>query len=230
MSPKAESQPFLYSDDPTPKESPEIADHSFLAPQRQKRLVTHFGVAVGTSLLWILVLFFCNATPASPYTTPPASQQDITPPPTRHNITSGARLLQCGSTPQEAQSNGCRYDILLNNWVPAPCYDQEWVDEYADDVSWAAYADAGMKERLNVDQMSEVDHYYTSTRDHVNHCAMMWKKQFYVLYEGRKAFDTVIASPGHTDHCATYLMESAEAKYTEPTMVQMGFAGCWVRD
>lgn len=226
MPEKTESQPFLYSDDPTPREPPNVEDGPFLAPQRQHRLVTHFGVAVGTSLLWILVLFFCRATSTPSRTTP--TTNDMTAP--RHNITTGARLLQCGSTPQEARANNCKYDILLNNWVPAPCFDQEWIDEYTDDLSWGAYADENMTQKLSVEEMSEVDHYYTSIRDHVNHCAIMWKKQFWVLYEGRSAFDTVISSPGHTEHCALYLMESAEANFTEPTKTQMGFAGCWVRD
>ena len=43
----------------------------------------------------------------------------------RHNVTTNARLIKCGETPQEAVENNCTYDILLNAWVPEPCFEQE---------------------------------------------------------------------------------------------------------
>jgi hypothetical protein len=150
----------------------------------------------------------------------------------RHNVTSNARLLTCGSTAQEAREKGCQYDILLNNWVPAPCYEDEFILEYTDDESWGAYSSASMNAstKLTPLEMSEAEFYWTSVRDHINHCAMMWKKQFWVLYEEKRAVDTIVANPGHTDHCAQYLMDVVESETTEATKVDRGFAGCWVRE
>ena len=73
--------------------------------------------------------------------------------------------------------------------------------------------------------------YYTSKRDHVNHCATMWKKQFWVLFEERAFMDSFIASPGHTDHCASYLADAGtgDMDVEGSTLVDVGFAGCWVR-
>ncbi|KAH6654279.1 hypothetical protein BKA67DRAFT_274181 [Truncatella angustata] len=220
-----ESQPFLYSDDPTVTESKDTLGQPFRRAGRRHIILTSFGVAVGTSLLWVIVLLLCRTKP-----TPTDSPSSNHTAPSRYNITTGAHLLSCGKTAREARSQGCRYDILLNNWVPAPCYDQEWIDEYTEDLSWGAYADISMTVKLSVEEMSERDFYYTSIRDHINHCAIMWKKQFWVLYEKRNAFDTVIANPGHTEHCAQYLMDVGDANYTEPTKTHMGFAGCWVRE
>ncbi|KAK6077860.1 hypothetical protein SCUP515_04698 [Seiridium cupressi] len=227
MAPENESQPFLYSDDPTVRESKGAPEQPFLHAQRWNRILTNFGVAIGTSFLWILVLLFCRSTVLTPATSNSSASQDNRL--ARHNITTNAHLLTCGNSTQEARDRGCKYDILLNNWVPAPCYDQEWIDEYAEDLSWGAYADVNMTQKLTVDEMSERDFYYTSIRDHINHCAIMWKKQFWVLYEDRGVFDTVMANPGHTEHCAQYLMDATDANFTEPTMTQMGFAGCWTR-
>lgn len=56
-----------------------------------------------------------------------------------HNVTSGAKLLSCGNSTVEALAAGCQYDTLLNAWVPARCLDREWIEEYQDDGSWAAF-------------------------------------------------------------------------------------------
>lgn len=56
-----------------------------------------------------------------------------------HNVTSGARLISCGNSTAKALAGGCEYDTLLNAWVPGECFDQEWVEEYEDDGSWAAF-------------------------------------------------------------------------------------------
>lgn len=160
------------------------------------------------------------------------------PSPRPLNVTSHAHLLTCGASVAEARAQGCEYDILLNNWVPAPCYAREFVDDYADENGysdargWGAYADEALTRPLALREMAEAPYYWTSLRDHVTHCAVLWKKQFATLFEfeGRGVVDTVLASPGHTDHCAQFLMDFGWRNWTGPTKTEMGFAGCWVRD
>ncbi|KIW03632.1 uncharacterized protein PV09_05384 [Verruconis gallopava] len=193
-----------------------------LANAQRKRLISHGLVFLATSLLWLAIWLYSSSLPFG------GSRPDVN---IQHNITSNAKLLECGSSPREARALGCKYDILLNHWVPEPCYDEEFIQEYADDQSWAAYIDEDLTQRIySIHEMSEKDYYFTSFRDHVNHCAVIWKKQFWVLYEERKSFDTMIASPEHTDHCALYLSEAVNTNSTEATRVTVGYAGCWIRD
>lgn len=219
-----ESQPFLskYSDDPT---EPELPHHYQLALSRRTRIISHTLVFLLTSLLWLLIITLL---------THPAkiiwSTTNTTPGEPNYNITSNARLQTCGNTTTSALSAGCKYDVLLNNWIPSPCYDDEFIQEYTDDESWGAYADANLTIQLSPQEMSESEYYYTSVRDHINHCAILWKKQFFALYEERRAIDTIVASAGHTDHCAQYLMDVEESNVKEATRVERGFAGCWIRD
>lgn len=225
MAPKSneqEDQPFLsYSDDPTIEETKSNGQF-YHTEGRRNRLLSHILVFVITSLLWILVLYAISH-PSKHWNS--ASKMGG-----RHNVTSNAKLITCGNSTQEARALGCKYDILLNNWVPEPCVDQDFIDEYTDDGSWASFADEEMTQQItSIDELSEMDFYYTSVRDHVNHCAVMWKKQFAELFDERPAFDTVIASTGHTDHCASYLMGATGRNQTEPTKVFRGFAGCWIR-
>ncbi|KAL1866490.1 hypothetical protein Daus18300_006725 [Diaporthe australafricana] len=222
-------QPFLdeYADDPEKEE----ARRYVRVQTRRGNILPYLFVAIITSLLWsVVILFFVDIPRAS---TAAAEQKEPSSGSTgRYNITTNAHKLTCGNSIPEAKTLGCKYDLLLNNWVPEPCYDKEWLDEYKEDDSWGGYADEAMTQRLSVEEMSERDHYWTSLRDHVNHCAMMWRKQFWALYEERKAFDTVISSPGHTDHCSQFLIDVTDNSrdWSHPTKTSMGFAGCWVRD
>lgn len=94
-----------------------------------------------------------------------------------------------------------------------------------------AYASSvNLTQRLLQDDMGERDHYYTSIRDHVNHCAWLWRKQFWTLFEDRKVFDGVIVNTYHTEHCAQFLSELMTMDRTEPTLVRVGYSGCWIKN
>ncbi|GKT52166.1 uncharacterized protein ColSpa_12347 [Colletotrichum spaethianum] len=230
MSSTPEYQPFLkYSDDPTAEEPTSPKRHA----SRRNTFLSHVFVLVGTSLLWLVIFFLVYPSSTTTTSTQVAASSGL--PEThvageRHNVTSGRKKISCGSTTQEARANGCKYDILLNHWVPALCFDKESVDEYQEDGSWGAFADMNMTQRLTVDEMSERDFYWTSIRDHINHCAIMWRRQFYAFYDERAAIDSIITSPGHTEHCSQYLMDVVDAKWKEPTKTMRGFAGCWIRE
>lgn len=151
-----------------------------------------------------------------------------------HNITSHARRVHCGGSTVEAKQRGCKYDILLNDWVPSECWDPSTIAEYQDDDSWRAYRDENLTDIVStVDEMSEMEFYYTSTRDHINHCSMLWRKQFNSFYYENATFDTVIADPMHTEHCTQYLIDMGhriKEWATEPVRTEPGWSGCWIRD
>ncbi|KAF9879184.1 hypothetical protein CkaCkLH20_03417 [Colletotrichum karsti] len=230
-----------------------------LKTSRTRRYLRDFLVFLATSLVWVLAFSFLpgpqaptdSPSPAMP--TPPPSMsspskglpsplpqvgQDgkagsTVPGPDfialTHNVTSGAQLVSCGNSTQEAKKNGCWYDTLLNHWVPAPCYDREFEQEYMDDDTWHAYADVNLTQRLTREEMGDHDSYYTSIEDHVNHCSMLWKKQFWTLFEERRTFDAVIVNNYHTEHCADFLKDIYGSNRTEPTFVKVAYSACWVR-
>ncbi|KAK8100771.1 hypothetical protein PG999_011145 [Apiospora kogelbergensis] len=228
-------QPFLkyegFTDDPilveaSPRTQPRQPGPP-RAPYCQYRMLSihvasHIMVIIMTSLFWVLVV---PGLPASD------DQQQH-----RVNITTGAKYLTCGNSTKEAKSRSCRFDVLLNNWVPAPCYDVDFIAEYEEDGSSSAYRDAALTQRIELggEALGALEFYYTSRRDHVNHCAVMWRKQFANLFERRAAFDSVIADPFHTEHCSQYLLDAPgmamKGGEVESTKTFVGFAGCWVRD
>lgn len=221
-----EQQPFLqYSDDSSSvdeQESGRPARRHGKAPW-WSMLLSHFLVFLLTSSLWVLISF--TVAPSS------TNSKSVNTTEEPRNVTSNAWALDCGDSVEEARDLGCKYDVLLNHWVPAPCVDEDFVKEYQDDGSWAAYFDEAMtRQIMTIDEMSELDIYYTSVRDHVNHCAMVWKKQFYILFEERTTFDSVVVTPYHTDHCAQYLSDVSYRDLNSSTRVEVGFAGCWIKE
>lgn len=86
-------------------------------------ILSYSIVFVATSFLWMLIVFTFTPDASSHYRTPTKPDAKI------HNITSDMHLLTCGPnrSNEEARSRGCKYDVLLNGWVPEPCYDPEFV-------------------------------------------------------------------------------------------------------
>lgn len=288
--PAGDRRPFLsYSDDPVrsaadvEETSSPFAHESVPSKQKCHRLARDLLVFLLASLLWLAAIFLFlprpTLSPSSSSSSPTTAAATTGSEKQKgaamsggvgggdfrtHNITSDARWVSCGNSPAEAQGKGCRYDALLNHWVPAPCVDQEWIDEYQDDDSWAAFAEyvpppptipplqtprenafwiallfasltwerdsVNLTQRLSPEDMGRRDHYYTSIRDHINHCAVLWRKQFWTLFEERRVFDGVIVNTYHTEHCASFLSDLVTMNRTEPTLVRVGFSGCWVRE
>jgi hypothetical protein len=132
-----------------------------------RRVVRDISVCLATSLVWVLILWVVthdssptrssgsSSAPCSMSSSPAGDDAPSHQMPSQgsssvitgedtaryHNITSGATYISCGTSAEEARSEGCTYDTLLNAWVPAQCLDQEWIDEYQDDASWTAFAE-----------------------------------------------------------------------------------------
>jgi hypothetical protein len=188
-------------------------------------LVSHCLVFIVTSLLWGCYLLLIPTRSFSPQILDHSEYNSTLIP--------GANYYHCGNSTEAAKAKGCQYDILNNHWVPAQCMDQDAIREYQSDGSWLGYADANRTEPLSIDAMSEMPVYYTNERDHIVHCAMLWRKQFRAFFEGRKYLDSIIVDEEHTIHCSKYLIEMSEwgPDFTQiPIKVFVGYAGCHVKD
>lgn len=73
--------------------------------------------------------------------------------------------------------------------------------------------------------------YYTNMRDHIVHCAVLWKRQFTAWKEGWRYLDGVLVDERHTMHCADFLVQMTD-KGTNfrqvPISVTVGHEGCHV--
>ncbi|KAF2651279.1 hypothetical protein K491DRAFT_781990 [Lophiostoma macrostomum CBS 122681] len=151
----------------------------------------------------------------------------------RANVTEGSKLLVCGRSTAEAKEMGCTYDVLANNWVPTTCVDHDAIQEYQADGSWFPYLDEDRTQSLDVSALGDREFYYTSARDHIVHCAMLWKKQFRAFFYQREKLDTILTDSHHTFHCADYLINMTDWGtdfWNMPIKVFPGVSACWVRE
>ncbi|PON27834.1 hypothetical protein TGAM01_v203601 [Trichoderma gamsii] len=185
-------------------------------------------VFIATSIFWMIVLLVSHVDPDK------ASSRTHRKLPYEYGtFTDRSRLVTCGSSIEDAIDGKCYYDILSNHWMPSPCMDQASVEEYQKDGSWFGFADENRTQMLTVMEMSELEFYYTSERDHIVHCAMLWRKQFRAFAEERPNIDTLIASKEHTDHCSQFLINMTDRGpdyWNMPIKTHVGFGGCWIKE
>ncbi|EAA65340.1 hypothetical protein AN0021.2 [Aspergillus nidulans FGSC A4] len=182
---------------------------------------SHLLVFALTSLLWFAIILFDRLSSSYISQLPVQHSKQMTNNETAFvppiPILANSMTTHCGTSVAAAKARGCRYDILSKVWTPSRCFDQASIAEYQawdeDGRSWLAYADAEHTQPLGIDETGSIagGTYYTTEHDHIVHCAMLWKKQFRALSEGRRELDALIVDPHHTDHCVKYLVQMTEA-------------------
>ncbi len=98
--------------------------------------------------------------------------------------------------------------------------------------TWIGYTDMNWTDVIPTTKaMGESGVYWTNQRDHIVHCAMLWKKQWRAFTENRRYWDAIIASEEHVMHCSKFLMEMSEPNggfdwREKPMTVEVGYSGC----
>ena len=195
--------------------------------------LSHCLIFVGTSIIWLLILLMAIRQPPSSFISHHNMQPDIRH---RSNLVTNTTFLTCGFSPMEARSLGCQYDILSNHWMPSSCIDEVSIKDYQSDGSWMGYSDENRTQMIDIDTMSNMTFYYTSVRDHIVHCAKLWKKQFRLFFDEGYNLDSVIVDRHHSMHCAEYLVNMTDAAsagvdyWHKSIQVFVGYSGCYVRN
>ena len=101
--------------------------------------------------------------------------------------TSDGRLLTCGDTLEEAERNGCKFDIMTFAWTPPACYDEEMAQGALDDYSelapykatgtWPWWRFENHTEPLaqTPDDIQKFDPIFTNNHYHRAHCLYLWR-------------------------------------------------------
>ncbi|KAK4158406.1 hypothetical protein C8A00DRAFT_28686 [Chaetomidium leptoderma] len=146
----------------------------------------------------------------------------------------------CGSSPTEAQSRGCRFDILSFAWQTPECYDGELMQDFIhydnNNNTWQFYAHPNRTDVV-VDLATALEGQrtlYVDWKYHITHCTFMWR-QMHRAYALRGYIDGHLDSYEHTLHCQWVLTERdtplgmvnvvAELKYPECRRIVIGRGG-----
>lgn len=157
-------------------------------------------------------------------------------PPTRNGTdsTTGLPLSwyngDCGNSPQDAKSRGCRYSIALHAWLPESCLtdaDAEDAKEMYDNRDdW--YYQAAANQNMTLEELSQGDYeWFTTTLDwHVAHCMYVWKRLHRVVLDPSQELDSYTASEHHTNHCVKMVAGGYDMDDVTSTKVFVKYPRC----
>lgn len=171
------------------------------------------------SQLWELMMYFLLATFSVVimclifFTTP---SYDVA----IDNISLRSNILvsPCGSSPSEARSRGCHFDIISFAWFPEECYDSELSDEFDHFTEWKWWLDPNATHPIShAEAMTgEYTGLYVNWEYHLRHCTAMWKKLHRaVLGKGKVVINSYIRPIEHTEHCEKMLLKPRGISFKE---------------
>jgi hypothetical protein len=112
-------------------------------------------------------------------------------------------ILDCGWSTEEARAKNCVYDVMMQDWVPEPCYDAVLTEKYLTRGNWTWYADGDGKTTISdeVMQLGEHGSAWMATSYHHAHCVFSWVKLVRAL-RNHRGISQELLSYDHVLHCS----------------------------
>lgn len=112
-------------------------------------------------------------------------------------------ILDCGYSPSEARAKGCVYDVMMQDWVPEPCYDGVLTEKYLAEGNWTWYGDGNGNTTISDEVMRRGEHgtAWMSSSYHKAHCVFSWIKIVRALRNNR-GISQELLSYDHVLHCS----------------------------
>ncbi|KZL80726.1 hypothetical protein CI238_11353 [Colletotrichum incanum] len=160
----------------------------------------------------------------------------------------------CGASAEEARSMGCVFDVYVNEWLPALCYDRavaEMSESNSSDLYPAAagrttfplFWDSAMVKPAtledvmltafnNIENGFNID-FYTAWEYHRAHCLHLWRLTVSALQRidrGEKNVGVYYksASPEHVWHCNKFILKGDTRDPDDITSITPGIGKCVV--
>lgn len=143
------------SEDTLDKFDEHIADDAGLPhPPQQRRRAWIFAALVGCIAVSAVVGFVLGNCTASKAPSPPTSTDHSQH--TSHGLPSAGkadhattRILDCGESPARAKAMGCKFDLMLQRWIPAACYDETHSELFLAKYPRKWYYDIDLKQEMD---------------------------------------------------------------------------------
>jgi hypothetical protein len=139
----------------------------------------------------------------------------------------------CGTSPQEARDRGCKFDLVLYSWVPAPCYDEEIQIAYRKRESeWYRNRGGVGGEKIPQDRaaLGIEESMWLSWDYHDYHCQFIWKMMTRILRNTSMGVPGRLLEYHHTDHCIEVLKGIDPGPATDiSTIVSLNYSTCYSR-
>ncbi|OCL09205.1 hypothetical protein AOQ84DRAFT_291709 [Glonium stellatum] len=121
-------------------------------------------------------------------------------------------LLSCGNSMSEARDNGCTWDDLSKQWLPAACPrigNEEFLQRQD---QWSFYFEQEARTVIpNISVLVDENRadWYTTEGEHLTHCAFILLRMAHALFSGDR-IDRVTSKYHHAVHCTSYLLNATK--------------------
>ncbi|KAJ9640707.1 hypothetical protein H2204_003336 [Knufia peltigerae] len=121
----------------------------------------------------------------------------------------------CGSNPTEARANGCVFDVMMQLWTPAACYDRPLSDRFLAEGNWTWYADTTANKVWSLEEMRKGEHdaVYVAQEYHITHCIYAWEMLVRAM-RNQAPIITELISYDHVIHCRHKTLQRADGGST----------------
>ncbi|KAJ9606169.1 hypothetical protein H2200_009130 [Cladophialophora chaetospira] len=146
------------------------------------------------------------------------------------------KVLDCGYSPEEARAKGCVYDVMMQDWVPEPCYDEVLTKKYLAEGNWTWYGAGDGSVIIPDEEMAKGEHgaAWMSTSYHKAHCVFSWQKIIRALRNNR-GISQELLSYDHVLHCAHGALKADSEDEGLGVRAPTNYAKCalydtWIQD
>jgi len=111
-------------------------------------------------------------------------------------------ILNCGYNAEEARAKGCVFDVMMQLWTPAPCFDEVLSNRFLEIGNWTWYADSSASHVFTLEEMRKGEHdaVYVAQSYHITHCVYAWEKLVRAM-RNQDPLITELISYDHVIHC-----------------------------
>ncbi|KIW23920.1 uncharacterized protein PV07_12081 [Cladophialophora immunda] len=120
-------------------------------------------------------------------------------------------IQNCGYTPEEAREHGCVFDVMMQLWTPAACFDESLSNRFLEVGNWTWYADPSASYAYTLEEMRKGEHdaVYVAQDYHVTHCIYAWEKLVRSM-RNQQPLITELISYDHVIHCRHKTLQRAD--------------------
>ncbi|KAH8696126.1 hypothetical protein BGW36DRAFT_428150 [Talaromyces proteolyticus] len=158
----------------------------------------------------------------------------------------------CGTSPEEARALGCEFDVYVNGWLPAACYDRSVASNSesnssifyplaAGQTTFPIYWDENFTQPATLEDVEKAAfengedgldvQFHTTYGYHRAHCLHLWRLAASALERASKGERGVgvfykVASYTHAEHCNTIILEGDNRDPNKKDVITPGTARC----
>lgn len=138
-----------------------------------------------------------------------------------------SEIMHCGSNYTEARELGCVYDVMMQLWMPKPCYDEVLSERFLAKGNWTWWSDPENGVTMSDEQMRKGEHSvaFMLMDYHKMHCIFAMEKLVRALRNQWMIIPELV-SYDHIVHCKMKTLARPDGDAVKGVRAPTGFTSC----